>query len=329
MKLKSYLYDKLGELILNLFITILVVSILKLFGTNINLIIMIAILLILCESISLMVDFLRKRRFYNALLYNSEMMDKSYLVLDTLSKPEFYEGEMVWKAFLNINKDMAEEVQKYQLESRAYKEYIEMWVHQVKLPLSAMSLSLYNNSSKDKKINVELSRINDYVNQVLYYVRSENAENDYHITGLKLQNVIHETIMDNKNIILDSGVEVRVENVTEMEVRTDRKWLSFILGQLISNSLKYAREEVDSYIRIYTEEMDEKVALCVEDNGIGIPESDIDRVFDKSFTGKNGELRAKSTGMGLYIVRELCNKLGHEISVESQENEFTRFSVLL
>ena len=103
---------------------------------------------------------------------------------------------------------------------------------------------------------------------------------------------------------------------------SDKKWLEFIINQIINNSIKYKKEN-ESIIKIESSENKDKVILEIYDNGIGIPEKELKRVFDKSFTGTNGRDKVKSTGMGLYIIKKLCDKLGHNISIESKENEYT------
>jgi signal transduction histidine kinase len=139
----------------------------------------------------------------------------------------------------------------------------------------------------NKKYTKYLRHIDDYIENVLYYARSENAEN------------------------------------LDIKVMTDSKWLEYILGQLMSNSMKYFSSEREPEIRVYAEDMQDKTMLHFCDNGIGISESDLPYVFEKSFTGENGHTHAKSTGMGLYIVKKLCNKLGHAVSVKSVQGEFT------
>lgn len=126
--------------------------------------------------------------------------------------------------------------------------------------------------------------------------------------------------------LLEEKIEFKVSNV-DTYVFTDSKWLEFIIGQIINNSIKYKRNIKSSFIKIYTEENKTKTTLVIEDNGIGIPESDIKQVFNKSFTGENGRTRSKSTGMGLYIAKSLCEKMGHEISIESEINKYTKVTI--
>ena len=175
----------------------------------------------------------------------------------------------------------------------------------------------------DRKTKNILKRLEDYVDQVLYYVRSENAEKDYFIKEVDLSKVIKNVGIKNMDDLLDNKVEFIVDK-TNYKVFTDSKWLEFILNQIINNSIKYKRNIDNSYIKIYVKDNLDTTVLIIEDNGIGIKTSDIRQVFDKTFTGTNGREKTTSTGMGLYIAKNLCKKLGHKIEIESKENEYTR-----
>ena len=181
----------------------------------------------------------------------------------------------------------------------------------------------HNQKSKvDKRYVEQIRRIDDYVDQILYFVRSENAEKDYLIKEANLKKIINNVAMKNKDDLLESNISFIVEAKDEM-VLTDSKWLEFIINQIVSNSIKYKRDDVDSVIKLKVEEHSKQIDLHIYDNGIGITKKDIKRVFEKTFTGENGRSRSKSTGMGLYIVKRLCEKLGHKIAVKSVPNEYT------
>lgn len=126
----------------------------------------------------------------------------------------------------------------------------------------------------------------------------------------------------NKDDLLDNNITFE-SNVKNSLVHTDKKWLEFIINQIINNSIKYKKDK-DSIIKISSIEDNDKTILEIYDNGIGIPTKDIGRVFEKSFTGSNGRDKIKSTGMGLYIIKKLCDKLGHNIYIESTLKEYTK-----
>ncbi len=335
MKAGTYLKDKGIEILLSLILLFLTFWLMMIFKLNIVAIVIISGLMIVIETAKLFYDYFRKKKFYTSLTENVARLDKAYLVLETLEAPNFLEGKLLVDALYDIDKSMAENVNIYVSARKEYKEYIERWIHEVKLPLSAIGLKLHNMINSEnapdpaamdsyKKIQAEVNRITEYVNQILYYSRSENAEKDYHISKSQLGSIIHPVVMDFRETLLEGNIDLLLDVNGQAEVNTDSKWLRFILGQLISNSIKYRKTDTKSYIKIYSEEDENSIKLYVEDNGIGIPEEDIKRVFDKSFTGKNGKIKAQSTGMGLFIVKELTGKLGHAVSIESSVNEWTR-----
>lgn len=337
MKLKDYLKDKGVEIILSLVLLILITWLMLIFRLNTAALIIIDVLMVLTESAKVTIGFIRKRKFYDSLSNNVKRLDKAYLVLETLERPDFLEGQIICDILYEIDKSMMENVGIYVQNSKEYAEYIEAWIHEVKLPLSAISLKIHNMLNTGdldpdlrdnyKKIQAEVGRITEYVDQALYYSRSENAEKDYHIQEVTIGSIVHDSVMDFRETLLDNRIDLKVEVDSSQKVNTDPKWMRFIIGQILSNSIKYRREDVDSYIKIGTEVKDNSVILSIEDNGIGIYPEDLKRVFEKSFTGKNGLGKARSTGMGLYIVKELCEKLGLDVSIDSRQGEWTRVSI--
>lgn len=324
MKFKDYLKDKLYLII----ITFLAIGLIFLLFTAFRLekyVIYSGIAIFLISNlIILLFDYFRKKRFYNDLLENISNLDKAYLVLETLENPEFYEGKIMYQALYEINKSFLENVNYINNSKRDFKEYVEMWIHEVKMPLLSLSLIINNHKSDiNSSLMFQLKRLEDYVDQVLYYVRSENAEKDYLIKEIDLNSIIKNIALKNMDDLLDNQIEFIVEK-TNVKVLSDSKWLEFILGQIVNNAIKYKKDIENSYIKIIVHEEKTKVTLVVEDNGIGIKKSDIKQVFNKSFTGENGRARSKSTGMGLYIAKKMCEKLGHKISIESVEGQYTR-----
>lgn len=324
MRFMSYLKDRFYAIIISLFSYFIILLILLAFKVDRALLVAVTLIFFMAYIILLFIDYFRKHKFYTDLLANIDNLDKAYLVLETLNKPNFYEGKLLYQALYEINKSMGEIVNLKEQQVMDFKEYIEMWIHEVKIPLASLVLALNNrNNALDSRTKSALKRMEDYVDQVLYYVRSENAEKDYFIKETDLAKVIKNVGIRNMDDLLDNKVDFGVDKIN-YKVYTDSKWLEFILNQIINNSIKYKRKIDNSYIKIYIEDGENVTRLVVEDNGIGIKASDIKEVFNKTFTGTNGREKSTSTGMGLYIAKNLCKKLGHRIEIESVENEYTR-----
>ncbi len=328
MKFGSFLKDRLYSIVIALFCYFIILLILLAYKSDKAIIIAITIILFVTYIILFLTDFLRKQKFYTDLLTNIDNLDKAYLVLETLNRPEFYEGKLLYQALYEINKSMNENVRIEEEQLLDNKEYIEMWIHEVKRPLASLILTLNNHKNiLDRKTKNILKRLEDYVDQVLYYVRSENAEKDYFIKEIDLSKVIKNVGIKNMDDLLDNKVDFIVDKIN-YKVLTDSKWLEFILNQIINNSIKYKRNIDNSYIKIYVKDEIDTTTLVIEDNGIGINPSDVRQVFEKTFTGINGREKTTSTGMGLYIAKNLCKKLGHKIEIESKENEYTRVFII-
>ena len=323
MKFSKYFMDKIFSFFIISFNYFIILMILFAFKIDKLIIIVISIMLIVTYVLVLLLEYYRKRNFYNDLVSNIEKLDKAYLVLEMINTPEFYEGKIIYQALYDINKSMNDNIKSKIIQLDDFKEYVEMWIHEVKIPLASLVLQLNNNDTSSSKTKNTLKRLEDYVDQVLYYVRSENAEEDYYIKEVDLSKVIKSVSLKNMDDLLDRKINYNVSNVN-YKVYTDSKWLEFILNQIINNSIKYKKNSKNDYINIYVDDYNEKLVLVIEDNGIGIPSCDIKQVFNKTFTGSNGRDKNTSTGMGLYIAKNLCKKLGHLIDIESIEGKYTK-----
>ena len=323
MKFSKYLKDNLISIAIYLATIVLVTLMLVAFKVQIQAIIIIAIVLVFSSSIIILSNFFRKNDFYKQFSSNLENLDKKYLVLETIPEPNTYEEKIMVESLYEINKSMLENINEYQKNTNEFKEFVEIWIHEVKIPISSMMLKCHNNKQKyDESFLSLIRRLDNSIDEVLYYVRSENTEKDFTISQVELKEIVRTVSIKNKDDLLENNISFET-NIGALKVNTDKKWLEFILNQIINNSIKYKKRE-DSIIKIESKENEDKVTLEIYDNGIGIPAKDLKRVFDKSFTGTNGRNRVKSTGMGLYIIKKLCNKLGHNIYLQSEENRYTK-----
>ena len=326
MKFSKYLLEKMSLIGIYLIGYVFILIALIAYNNIFSLIILMSFIYFLVGISIFLINFFKKKTFYDNLLENIKELDKKYLVLELMDEPEFYEGKIFVQALYEINKSMQENIKQYENRTNNFKEYVELWIHEVKVPLSALLLITHNNKNINKEVIEQVKEIEDLVEQVLYYVRSENAEQDYLITECSLNKIISNVALRNKDIIFREKIDLFVENI-DYTVLTDSKWLEFILNQIINNSIKYKKEH-NSYIKISAQADNDKTILIIEDNGIGISASDLPKVFNNSFTGKNGRIRKKATGMGLFIVKNLCDKLGHKIEVQSEENKYTKIYII-
>ncbi len=180
-----------------------------------------------------------------------------------------------------------------------------------------------NKNEVTRSIYEELNKVEDYIEQALFYARSNTVEKDYYIKTSNLKDIVNESIKKNKSTLIQNKMHINIHDL-DKTVHTDSKWIVFILNQIIQNSVKYRRQDNNSEIEIYSKQGKENVILYIKDNGIGIKKGEITRVFEKGFTGTNGRLQnKKSTGIGLYLCKKLCDKLGISIELNSIQNEGT------
>lgn len=326
MKFTKFLLDKYIQILIFIICFFIIILLLIAFHISKPLIILIFLILLFMGILLILNDYIRRKKFYNNLLSIVEQLDKKYLVLEMLEEPNFYEGKIFYQLLYDINKSMMENIKEYSISINDFKEYIEMWIHEVKIPISSLILLNHNHKNSFDKKEEQIRKLDHYIDQVLYYVRSENAEKDYLIKETDLMQVINHIALKNKDDLLENKIDLCVEGENTM-VLTDSKWLEFILNQIINNSIKYKKEN-DSYIKITIKNEEKTVSLSIYDNGVGIPKQDLAQVFNKSFTGENGRNLAKSTGMGLYIVKNLCEKLGHKIEIQSEYLEYTIVTII-
>ena len=184
-----------------------------------------------------------------------------------------------------------------------------------------------NKSAVTKSIGEELDKVENYIEQALFYARSNAVEKDYIITKSNLKEIVNGAILKNKTNLLNKMVALELKDL-EQEVYTDNKWAIFIINQIIQNSVKYLKEQ-DKKIEIFAKPKNDKVILYIKDNGIGIKKGEITRVFEKGFTGENGRIIGKkSTGIGLYLCKKLCDKLGLAIELNSEKDVGTEVRII-
>lgn len=327
MRFIDYLVDKIFSIVTYIIVLALVISFLEIFKVNTFLIVYIPLFITIGYLTIFLYDFFRKRDYYNKLFESLNELDKKYLIQEIISKPNFLEGKLLYETMQEVNRAMVENVNSYLNNEREFKEYIEMWVHEIKTPISSTKLIIENNSNEvTKNIDEEIDKIDKYIEQVLYYARSDNVHKDYIIKEITLEDVVNKAIYTNKKELILRKIKLNLYNL-EVKVNSDIKWLEYILKQIIENSIKYSKTNSPE-ISIYCEKYDERVELFIKDNGIGIDKKDIQKIFDKGFTGENGRKIYKSTGIGMYLCKKLCKKLGHDIEIYSSLGEGTTIKII-
>jgi len=274
-------------------------------------------------------DYFNRKKYYDELLNNLEALDKKYLISDVIDKGSFLESKILYHIINETTKSMKDDISDLRINNKEYREYIELWVHEIKTPIASSKLLIENNKSElTESIGEDLSKVESYIEQALFYARSNTLEKDYIIKELDLKSVVNKVIRRNSKVLIEKKIKIEILD-TEKIVYTDSKWLEFIINQIVSNSIKYVdNEKLENKIKFYTRNIGENIVLYIEDTGIGMNEKDVIKAFEKGYTGENGRRFGKSTGMGLYLCKKLSQKLGLGIELESEINKRTKIAIV-
>ncbi|WBW98120.1 sensor histidine kinase [Oceanirhabdus sp. W0125-5] len=326
MSFSDFLKDKVPTILLNIICSFALISFLMNAGIGVYSLFVILISWYTILIVFCIIEYIRRKKYFDELLKIAKDLEQRYLISEIIDEPKYSDGLPYYALLKMANKSMIEEITKIKNERKEYKEYIEQWVHEIKTPISSIKLIGENNKSHvTREVLSELENIDNFVEQALFYARSEHVEKDYLIKEISLKKCVNSVIVANKHMFIQNRVQVELSNL-EKTVYSDSKWIEFIINQLLINSVKYRSHSLPK-IKIFAEEIKGGVSLVIEDNGIGIAESELPRVFEKGFTGSSGRNNNKSTGIGLYLCKKLCDKLGLIINITSKENEYTKVSI--
>ena len=327
MKMLDYLKEKSIFLSVNLMFFIMI-SIVMYFS-NISFVIIFLVFFIWFFPLStyILIEYMKYRKYFSNINNILESLDKKYLLPEVLQEPNFMVGENINDILKELSRDMHEQVKHYRNIQEEYREYIEMWVHEIKTPIASSKLLIENNTNEvTRKIDTQMDRIENYVEQVLYYSRSDEVGKDYIIKKVGLSKLVKDVIKRNHRDFISKRISLQLGDLDEI-IYSDTKWVEFILNQIIGNAIKYSKGK-DDKIEIYLKKISSAVVLTIKDHGVGIIERDLNRVFEKGFTGENGRKFGKSTGIGLYLCKKLTDKLGLGLQVQSEENVGTEISII-
>lgn len=317
MKLGDYIFSKtvtlcflgIGALLLSVFASVV--------GTRWQLIVTAECFLILIVLAWLLYSwYVEQKKLCKLEQIANELPDK-YLLGEVLPSPTNELEKKYFEIMKTVSRSAIGIVQQSQQEKEEYYDYVESWIHEIKTPLTACSLIIANDGDIHK-LKRELKRADNLTESILYYARMRTAEKDTQIQKFSVAQVMDEAVKSQMELLIAAGIGVDVNG--GFFVCSDAKAVRFVLNQLLVNCAKYCPH---CHVTMTAENGN----IVVEDNGIGIPSHELDRVTERGFTGTNGRCLGGSTGMGLYIVRELCKQLGINLLIESLQGHYTRISL--
>ncbi|MGE5704025.1 MAG: sensor histidine kinase [Clostridia bacterium] len=220
------------------------------------------------------------------------------------------------------------QIHAYERKQREHVMFMNQWVHQMKTPLSVIHLTVQDDDDRRlESIREEVERLGKGLEMVLYMSRLDTFEHDFRVDVVHLKQIANEIIHENKSLFIRHFVYPKVLIDEELTVHSDAKWLHFLLNQLVTNAIRYSSGTRENVI-VAAMHRGNDVVLEVRDRGVGIPKHDQARVFRPFFTGENGRRFSESTGMGLYLVKEVCDRLGHSIELESEQGVGTTVRIV-
>lgn len=325
MSFMQYVWDKryflLTHVVTLLFVSLLLVGMNH--GDATSNLLYVNLVGLFIAGVYMIVGYYYRRSFYRSV---SQLGDNgSEELIAVLPSPQNHAQTVMLKLLYRLHHQHSLQLQRLSEEKRDHQEFILSWIHEVKLPIAAGRMLVENSEDKSAEFLVdrfedELTKIDHYVEQALYYSRIDSFASDYFISEVSPGQLCKESVKKFAKLFISKGIRVRFEDIGEI-VQSDRKWLQYIVDQLIGNALKYTDEGGEVVCRMQEDGKERR--LLIQDTGIGVKPEDLHRVFDKGFTGATGRSYGKSTGMGLYLARQLAVKLGHELSIDSEEGSFT------
>lgn len=275
-------------------------------------------------TIYLMYRYTTHKAFYKRLTSSMKVLDEANQSLGSAPLPEALE--------ILLKAQYTQYMNELHVQARKrsnHLTFINQWVHQMKTPLSVIELiAQEDDDERLESIREEADRLGEGLEMVLYAARLEAFEHDFQVGPVSLKKITEQAIRDNKRLFIKSRVYPETEMDPALIVESDEKWLSFILNQFITNAVKYSAG-ISQKIMITVMKAEGQAWIEVQDHGIGIAKTDMRRIFQPFFTGENGRLYRESTGMGLYLAKEVCDLLGHEIAIESEKDKGTKVKLII
>lgn len=332
MKFKDYFLNKITEILGTFFVLFLMLEFLYIIGNTFSVVFMIGVVIAILIITKYLMDWYRKKKYFKIITERVKDLKEPWLIAELLPVSYTIEDEIYQELLRKVGSSAIEEIHKIEDEQKEYEDYIEQWIHEVKTPITSIHLMLENRISENpglkRDLNVELSRLENDVELALYYARSEQIYRDYLIQKLNVRKVLLKVVNKNRTVIMNSSVAIDLDCDEALYAYGDEKWLVFMLTQVLLNAIKY-KAEADAKVVMRAKRDNKKIVLNIIDNGKGIKKEELPRIFDKGFTGSNGRDNEKSTGMGLYLVHKLCEKLEIDIKADSVYGEFTEISFSL
>lgn len=309
----KYIYQCRKTLLFFIMFSLISYGVFELYGTNSEAVVYSFVLCGVIGAAAMCIGFFRFHKRYRML---RDIYENLPLMTDKLPTPDDITQKKLCEIILKLQQINQDNLTRINSIRQDNSDYFTVWVHQIKTPIAAMQMILQNDESiVSHELNGELFRIEQYAEMALQYIRLDSSSNDLMIRQYDIDTIIRQAVRRYAPLFIRKKIHLEYEPVSA-KILTDKKWLLFVIEQLLSNAVKYTGS--GSVTIFYANNI-----LSVSDTGIGISAEDLPRIFEKGYTGMSGRIEKKSTGLGLYLCKTVCNKIGHKIYAESETGKGT------
>ena len=318
----TFLEGKISELLFQIFFLSGIVFLLIFYDVDSSFIILSAVLFLSAQISFLWFSFQKKQKDSQRIINLADELQESYYISDILPKPGDLQNKAYYYALKKACKAMNDKISQIEKEKQEYEEYVESFAHEIKIPIGALSLTFDN--TKNYALKKETDKLYRLTEQMLYYARSESTEKDYFVKKLNLEEVIHNVILKFRHDLIDHKVIIETHAIDQI-VYTDEKWLTFILSQIIQNSIKYFDKQ-ENKLTITGQDNDTNIILSIKDNGCGIHPEDLHHIFKRFYRSRFSQDK-QGIGLGLPLAKTIVEAHSGTIEVDSELGKGTTFTM--
>lgn len=331
----EFLKDKLWFVVLSVFICITLAFVMGNVRISPGVDRLIIAIVVAGQLLQLLFMYARDRKFWLQVQALGESREDSLDLVAQLPEAHGHQGAIAKEALDAVYTDAKSQLDQEKTNSREYREYIETWIHEVKTPLQAIGLIAENHPGEVARAVVQqVDNTEKLVDQALFYARVSNLSDDYVLKERSLEQLVKAAVKSRMRNLIEVKATITMDGLNR-QVLCDGKWVVFIIGQIIDNAIKYRDPAKDgltvefSAQTLHPGASDEETLLHIKDNGVGISQADLGRIFAKGFVGENGRVHAdeRSTGIGLYLVDKMCRKMNLSLSATSKSGQFTQLTL--
>lgn len=324
MKFSKWLQSKKWRILFKVIFTIYLGILFLPFPLSLGTKIGILSLLWLPDVLDLGIEYYQTQNYFHHLRQELHFSMEEEEMMIHVPKAPTYELQKQSEYYQEYQEELYHTIEKMKQEDQEFQDYIHLWIHEIKQPLAALELMTINQHLEKEKVQLELEELSHSIEEVLYANKSLNYREDYQMKDYSLKEMVQKTIQEHRRRLQEIPFNLSLDSL-DFTVYTDKKWICFILHQLLVNSIQYRKKEEPLNLQFWAEQKNNEIVLYMKDNAIGIKEFEQRDIWKKGFVGHNGRMIEHSTRMGLYISQQLANTLGIQLQLVHSDEDGSIF----